>query len=93
MTLEEAKDEMLKFVKLKTTMMPVFATVIMEQAAQPVRRGRWIYLYDGNYRCSECGDWWTCDETPMESGMLYCPNCGAKMDGERRTDERSEKAK
>lgn len=37
MTLEEAKDEMLKFVKLKTTMMPVFATVIMEQAEPVIR--------------------------------------------------------
>lgn len=55
--------------------------------AEPVRRGRWIYLYDGNYRCSECGDWWTCEETPRESGMLYCPNCGTRMDVERRTDE------
>ena len=79
MTLEEAKDEMLKFVKLKTTMMPVFATVIMEQA-EPVKRGRWIYLYDGDYKCSQCGNWLTCEETPRESGLLYCPNCGAKMD-------------
>jgi hypothetical protein len=48
--------------------------------AEPVRHGRWIYLYDGNYKCSECGSWWTCEETPIESGMLFCPNCGAKMD-------------
>ena len=48
--------------------------------AEPVKHGRWIYLYDGNYKCSVCGEWWTCDETPKESGLLYCPNCGAKMD-------------
>ena len=48
--------------------------------AEPVRHGHWTYLYDGNYKCSECGSWWTCEDTPIESGMLFCPNCGAKMD-------------
>lgn len=84
MTLEEAKDEMLKFVKLKTTMMPVFATVIMEQA-EPVKHGRWIHerlasTGGGSYsvvRCSRC--LWPEPEYPlMETN--YCPNCGAKMD-------------
>ena len=45
-----------------------------------VRHGHWIYLYDGNYKCSECGSWWTCDKPPIESGLKYCPNCGAKME-------------
>lgn len=54
--------------------------------AEPVRHGRWIGGELGE--CSVCGhvgcasDIWTgCDD-------FYCPNCGAKMDGERRTDER-----
>lgn len=43
------------------------------------RRGEWIELYENNYQCSECGAWWTCEETPVESGMNFCPNCGARM--------------
>lgn len=45
------------------------------------QKGKWIYLYDGNYKCSECGAWWTCEETPVNSGMNFCPNCGADMRG------------
>jgi len=59
--------------------------------AVPVRHGQWIKMtgmmppeYHGHYCCSECG-WhlkglrnsWT-----REEEMPYCPNCGAKMDGE-----------
>lgn len=44
-----------------------------------VRHGRWEELYENNYKCSVCGSWWTCEETPIESGMSYCPNCGASM--------------
>ena len=58
----------------------VLSWAIKQMKVEPVRHGRWTYLYDGNYKCSECGSWWTCEETPIESGMLYCPNCGAKMD-------------
>lgn len=58
---------------------------------EPVRHGRWIKMtgmmppeYHGHYECSEC-QWhmkgirnsWT-----REEDMLYCPNCGAKMDGD-----------
>lgn len=50
----------------------------------PVRHGRWE-KQSGLYSCSECGktcpydvkadviEYWPCN---------YCPNCGAKMDGE-----------
>ena len=57
--------------------------------AEPVRRGRWIPVkgYVGIlYKCSACDSRWshTTIETP------YCSQCGAKMDGERRTDEQDE---
>ena len=59
----------------------------------PVKHGRWAKMtgmmppeYHGHYECSEC-QWhmkgirnsWT-----REEELLYCPNCGAKMDGKSR---------
>ena len=61
--------------------------------AEPVRRGHWVRhntyhgddtsgFVDPDWRCSECdkqatvNEWFLYDLTP------YCPNCGAKMDGE-----------
>lgn len=50
--------------------------------AVPVRHGKWLSREEGclypfweRYTCSECGK--HADDTK------YCPNCGAKMDGER----------
>nr|DAW70668.1 MAG TPA: zinc-ribbon domain protein [Caudoviricetes sp.] len=37
---------------------------------------------DGNYTCSCCKegvDIATGEETPIDRGLNYCPNCGAKM--------------
>lgn len=64
--------------------------------AVPVVHGRWVKMtgmmppeYHGHYECSEC-QWhmkglrnsWT-----REEELSYCPNCGAKMDGERRDED------
>ena len=40
----------------------------------PVRHGRW----------EECGKTWWCSKCGFETGLRwdYCPNCGARMDGE-----------
>ena len=56
-----------------------------------VRHGEWIEKDDGwdgvMYTCSACNcDWTTIDGTPFENNMRYCPECGAKMDGERREE-------
>lgn len=65
---------------------------------QPAKRGQWTerhvdYASDcaidevQTARCSVCGLYHT---TPYLYGFTdyaYCPNCGAKMDGERREDE------
>lgn len=53
--------------------------------AEPVRHGRWLYNYyptvwyghgePPEWVCSEC-------EERAYNTYDYCPNCGAKMDGE-----------
>lgn len=50
--------------------------------AAPVAHGRWIKTDHGNdtllASCSQCNypvDWW-------RGKTKYCPNCGAKMDGD-----------
>ena len=55
------------------------------------RVGRWIEHDDDwcgfFYTCSSCGcDWTTIDGTPQDNNMRFCPECGAKMEGE--SDER-----
>ena len=59
----------------------------------PVRYGRWVdkpnpqwKAYDIRY-CSVCG--WSIHKTKLRNSDLswrFCPNCGAKMDGERKTN-------
>lgn len=46
---------------------------------EPVRHGRWV---GKTYKCSICGKW--IDPLQGDADMNYCPNCGAKMDGEER---------
>lgn len=52
--------------------------------AEPVRHGRWIptrrYMY--SVKCSICGKVWDL-ETP------HCPSCGAKMDLEENSNDKS----
>ena len=50
--------------------------------AEPVKHGHWrtvtlpSYMFEG-YRCSECAEL-------VYGRTKYCPQCGAKMDGERK---------
>lgn len=56
----------------------------------PVVHGRWIRVEDGAWAvCSECGECYdSCDNGGEPAFMLfcdcykYCPNCGARMDGD-----------
>lgn len=65
--------------------------------AEPVKHGKWIDD-KGMYKCSVCNNlwahWWiaACSEGWMDKEMKFCPNCGAKMDGERRENGRFEKS-
>ena len=50
-------------------------------------RGRWVqkeyWPGGGTWRCSECGyQVMFMEATPETKRMYYCPNCGAKMDGD-----------
>lgn len=51
-----------------------------------VVHGEWI-AHGYKWRCSVCNCKLNLDGTPMENGFYFCPNCGAKMDGERRCEE------
>ena len=50
--------------------------------AVEVVHGRWVYepiefTYEKDIKCSICGSY-------AQHATNYCPNCGAKMDGERK---------
>ena len=45
---------------------------------EPVRRGRWEFIGGRSWSCVECG--WI--YAPNKPKYNYCPNCGARMDGE-----------
>ena len=52
---------------------------IPTENAIPMTHGKWVwdgYVYDMPWKCSKCGYL----EEAMEN---YCPNCGAKMDGDK----------
>ncbi len=61
--------------------------------AEPIKHGHWCVTqaYPHTIYCSECfqrfaqAHWaiWEDGSLPRD----YCPNCGAKMDGDRREDE------
>lgn len=57
--------------------------------AVPVRHGRWETSEDDYYglyiiKCSLCREVWCfkCDDDVFDLNYHYCPNCGAKMDGD-----------
>lgn len=56
--------------------------IVREQTAAdvaPVRHGQWVEL-GYKWQCSCCGGKVNLDGTPADNRLLYCPNCGAKMD-------------
>lgn len=58
---------------------------------ESVRHGRWIYKgVRGRFpvcECSVCGNVENADWAVLGDNVNYCPNCGAKMDGERRDED------
>lgn len=61
---------------------------IKGEDVQPVRHGRWIgineYCKKNGYIPSGMGIYYWCSECGKEEPKIsdYCPNCGARMDGE-----------
>ena len=71
------RDEFVEFIKKQPTI-----------EAEPVKHGRWIgapLCGNDNCRCSACGSWNNIHANLHgEIMQKYCPNCGAKMDGDRK---------
>lgn len=61
----------------------------------PVVHGRWVPVDEvppcGEWRCMACGNTrifvWDMSTDDMRDCYVYCPNCGARMDGD--SDETS----
>lgn len=53
--------------------------------AEPVRHGKWRRDEFGA-RCGACGLYAYRDKFDQPFESLYCPNCGAKMDAERKEE-------
>lgn len=56
-----------------------------------VRHGKWkqwdAYGFEDTYECTACGEAFVLIEgTPITNGYKFCPNCGARMDGERKEE-------
>ena len=73
------------------------ASVIYAPAADvvEVRHGEWLdaqYTYFGakRYECSQCRDDEFWEKRYIEIKENYCPNCGAKMDAERKCEDESD---
>lgn len=49
---------------------------------EPVKHGRWIEITPKHSRCSVCDTTCLIAVYPISKGANYCPNCGARMDGQ-----------
>ena len=79
-------DETLKKIKPKLNRIEEIV-LKWQKESKNQKTGHWIEQdgYDGDtyYDCSECGESFCLIEgTPTDNLYNYCPNCGAKMEGE-----------
>lgn len=81
---EEAQD--LRTLSTKTVGQAISKTPTVD--AVPVRHGKWIYGNDFHWytaSCNKCGYQRRTDiKADGWNQWMYCPNCGTKMDGERK---------
>lgn len=65
--------------------------MIEKEDVAPVVHARWEEVEefpwgDCHWKCSACGiEWCFIEGTPEDNGTRFCPNCGAKMDGDNST--------
>lgn len=52
-----------------------------ENDVAPVVHGRWEWITENLYKCSHCHTKTVVDEFLNETLYMYCPYCGARMDG------------
>lgn len=50
--------------------------------AEPVKHGHWIEITQHHTQCSCCEVTCLIAVYPISAHANYCPNCGAKMDGD-----------
>ena len=83
---EEAQD--LRTLSTKTVGLAISKTPTID--AVPVRHGKWIYGNDFHWytaSCNKCGYQRRTDiKADGWNQWRYCPNCGSKMDGERKEE-------
>lgn len=63
----------------------LFQQKCMEMGAQMPKEGEWQgIIIDGQYWAITCSN---CHQVGFNARTPYCPNCGARMDGERKDGE------
>ena len=79
-------DELLTAIDKRNGRLPLWLDEILMEDCKiadvtPVRHGRWI---NENFytRCSVCENMAIYDKYGQEVESDYCPNCGARMDGD-----------
>lgn len=92
-TMELFDDEHEEYYKKKISIEDMIATYTTEMElptvdAELVRHGKWLKQDDGRvgsywirFTCSECGEI-TAETIMGEPRYVYCPMCGARMDGD-----------
>lgn len=79
-TIEELKSKALPKALLFDHLKKVIEIFPTEDLA-PVQHGHWIKIGNYAFKCTSCGKvYW--DSKGYAARTHFCPNCGAKMDGE-----------
>ena len=81
------KDKAIALVEMAPSKADAMAALLRMDPADvvPVRRGRWIPKFNGNFKGGAY--WYECSECRhivpggLQSGKMFCENCGARMDG------------